>query len=137
MKSYNKRGDNSYCYFSGRGGRWRGQDSGRGGGRGGAGGRFNSGNRFSGSSNFSGGFKSQNNYTSGGGGFKAQNSYSSMNGYSASTGAQSMGQKPFQNGNAAGFKSQWTPAGSTMGGVTAASLSSVPPPLGQPPASKF
>ncbi|XP_059178455.1 uncharacterized protein LOC131957724 isoform X2 [Physella acuta] len=122
----------------GRGGRWRGQDSGRGGGRGGAGGRFNSGNRFSGSSNFSGGFKSQNNYTSGSGGFKAQNSYSgSMNGYSASTGAQSMGQKPFQNGNSAGFKSQWSLAGSTMGGVTAASLSAVPPPLGQPPASKF
>jgi len=94
-----------------------------GGGRGGGiGGRFDrssgngsfsdrggGGSRFSGSNG--GGFKSQSNFSNGSsGGFKSSNGVS--NGY----GAQA-------NGNAGGFKSNYS-----QGGVTASSLSSIPPP---------
>ncbi|KAH9525282.1 putative ATP-dependent RNA helicase ddx5 [Bulinus truncatus] len=103
--------------------RWRGQENGgRGGGRGGMGGRFNSQNKFSnGNSYGGGGFKSQNSYNSGfksqdsyiTGGFKPQNT-SNLNGFTGANPAPQsyVGQKPFQNGSASGFKSQWNQAGS-------------------------
>uniref|UniRef100_A0A0B7AVK6 Helicase C-terminal domain-containing protein n=1 Tax=Arion vulgaris TaxID=1028688 RepID=A0A0B7AVK6_9EUPU len=90
-------------HMRGGGGRWRG--SGRGGGR------------FSSGSSFSGGSRSQNGY--GNGGFKPANSYSS-NGYGST---QNDSGDKYQNGSAGGFKGNWN-----MGGVTAASLSSIPQP---------
>ncbi|RUS88950.1 hypothetical protein EGW08_003286 [Elysia chlorotica] len=111
--------ENSRGMRGGRGGRWQ---------RGGGGGsRFSGGggSRFSGGNNYSnGGYRSQNNFSGGSSG----GSYGSMNGHSS--GSSSIG-KPYQNGNSGGFKPQWN-----QGGVTAASLSSIPPP-GPPPAGKF
>ncbi|BFZ17307.1 hypothetical protein BsWGS_20346 [Bradybaena similaris] len=116
------------------GGRWRG-------GRGGN--RFSGGgSRFSGGSSYNS--RSTNSYGGGGGGFKS-NSYSSsqnssysnggfkaqtggfkaQNGFSSSTSNNygSSQSKPFQNGSSGGFQAQWG-----QGGVTATSLSAVPPP---------
>jgi len=105
--------------------RWRGSDSGRGGNRYGGGG----GGRFSGNSNYGGNFKSQSNFNkpqsnfssfkSQGTGFKPQNNFNNTNSYGNMNGFQ----KPFQNGNTNGFKPQWN-----QSGVTAASLTSIPPP---------
>nr|KAI8766218.1 ATP-dependent RNA helicase DDX5 [Biomphalaria glabrata] len=129
--------DSSKNFKSGRS-RWGG---GRGGGIGGkfnSGSKFNSGgNKFSNNGNYSGGFKSQNNYSSGGyksqdgygaGGYKPQNM--NMNGYSGgNTGAQNVGQKPFQSGAVNGFKSQWNQGAKAAPG----SFTSVPP----PPVAKY
>ncbi|GFN78187.1 ATP-dependent RNA helicase dbp2 [Plakobranchus ocellatus] len=109
--------ENSRGMRGGRAGRWRGG--------GGGGNRFSGGgNRFSGGNSFSsGGYRSQNGFSSGNSG-----NYSSMNGHSSASNTT----KPYQNGNTGGFKPQWN-----QGGVTAASLSSIPPPLGQSKPGKY
>lgn len=117
--------------------RWRGSDGGRGGRFSGGGGSRFSGNSYGSKSqssynkpqsNFS---KPQSNFSKPQSNFnKPLNSFNSSNGFkpqnnfntSYGSGQTSMGQsKPFQNGNAGGFKQQWN-----QSGVTAASLSSIP-----------